>query len=103
MESIKEGQTVLLIWSGISPPQDLEQIVGRMTQLAGSTGKINVEHIDRLKLCMLLLNLIKFITLLFLKYCKILGNVRLAYKVHQHVFIKHGMYSTSTLNDQNGN
>ncbi|CAB4020751.1 anamorsin homolog [Paramuricea clavata] len=50
MDCIKEGQTVLLIWSGGSPPQDLEEIVGRMTQLAGSTGKVNVEHIDRLKL-----------------------------------------------------
>ena len=50
MESIKEGQKVLLIWSGVSPPQDLEQIVGRMTELAGSNGKVNVEHIDRLKL-----------------------------------------------------
>ena len=51
MESIKEGQTVLLIWSGISPPQDLEQVVSGMTQQAGSTGKVNVEHVDRLKLC----------------------------------------------------
>ena len=51
MESIKEGQTVLLIWSGISPPQDLEQVVSHMTQQAGSTGKVNVEHVDRLKLC----------------------------------------------------
>ena len=50
MESIKEGQKVLLIWSGVSPPQDLEQIVGRMTELAGSSGKVNVEHIDRLRL-----------------------------------------------------
>ena len=53
MEGIKEGQKVLLIWSGMSPPQDLEQIVGRMTELAGSSGKVNVEHIDRLKLCKL--------------------------------------------------
>jgi hypothetical protein len=53
MDCIKEGQTVLLIWSGVSPPQDLEEIVGRMTQLAGSSGKVNVEHIDRLKLCKL--------------------------------------------------
>jgi hypothetical protein len=54
MEGIKDSQKVLLIWSGVSPPQDLEQIVGRMTQLAGSGGKVNVEHIDRLKLCKLL-------------------------------------------------
>ena len=63
MEVIKEGQKVLLIWSGMSPPQDLEQIVGRMTELAGSSGKVNVEHIDRLKLCKLLT--------LFTKPCKV--------------------------------
>lgn len=51
MERIKEGQAVLLIWSGVSPPHDLKDIVGRMSQLVSSTGKVNVEHIDRLKLC----------------------------------------------------
>ena len=53
MENIKDGEKVLLIWSGLSPPQDLQQIVSRMSQLVGSSGKVNVEHVDRLKLCKL--------------------------------------------------
>ncbi len=53
MENIKDGEKVLLIWSGVTPPQDLQQIVSRMSQLVGSSGKVNVEHIDRLKLCKL--------------------------------------------------
>lgn len=50
MERIKKGQTVLLIWSGTSPTQDLEEIVAHMTQQAGPKGKVNVEHVERLKL-----------------------------------------------------
>ena len=53
MAGIKEGQTVLLIWSGVSPPQDIESVVGDMRQETGRSGKVNVEHVDRLKLCKL--------------------------------------------------
>ena len=51
MEGIKQGETILLIWSGMSPPDDLQQIVGEMNEMVGSDGKVNVEHTDRLKLC----------------------------------------------------
>ncbi|XP_028410066.1 anamorsin homolog [Dendronephthya gigantea] len=50
MEDIKERESVLLIWSGISPSQDLQEIVGRITELTGVCGKVSVEHVDRLKL-----------------------------------------------------
>ena len=53
MEDIKQGENALLIWSGISPSQDLQEIVASMTELTGVCGKVSVEHVDRLKLCKL--------------------------------------------------
>ena len=50
-EEVKEGQSVLLIWSGSTPPKKIEEIVARLNSSVGSTGKVSVEHEERLKLC----------------------------------------------------
>lgn len=52
MEKLKNGSIVLLVWAGNNPPQDLEEIVSQMNESVGTNGKIQLEHIDRLKLCM---------------------------------------------------
>ncbi|XP_046843224.1 anamorsin homolog [Xenia sp. Carnegie-2017] len=50
MEKLKNGSIVLFVWAGNNPPQDLEEIVSQMNESVGTNGKIQLEHIDRLKL-----------------------------------------------------
>ena len=50
-EEVKEGNRVLLIWSGITPPKKIEEIVNQLNSSVGSTGKVAVEHEERLQLC----------------------------------------------------
>lgn len=48
---VKEGDHVLLIWSGNVPPKQIEEIVHQLNSLVGSSGKVAVEHEERLKFC----------------------------------------------------
>lgn len=50
-EEVKQGQSVLLIWSGSTPPKKIEEIVVQLNSSVGLEGKVSVEHEERLKLC----------------------------------------------------
>lgn len=52
MEGIEvcAGQTVLLLWSGTTPTQDLQETVGDLQKRVQDRGRVQVEHIDRLAL-----------------------------------------------------
>lgn len=50
MDSNIAGHTVLLIWSGASPPEDIQETVDQLKGRVGGGGKVNLEHVDRLKL-----------------------------------------------------
>ena len=54
MDSNISGHAVLLMWSGISPPDDIQEVVDQLKERVGGDGKVNLEHVDRLKLCKLL-------------------------------------------------
>lgn len=47
---VSVGQKVLLLWSGSSPTQDLEETVSDLKDRVKDTGKVQVEHVDRLSL-----------------------------------------------------
>ena len=51
LPGVKEGDRVLLIWSGITPPEKLEERVHQLNSVVGPMGKVAVEHEERLKLC----------------------------------------------------
>ena len=51
MGEIKEGQRILVIWSGGAPPKKIQEIVVQLNSSVGSTGTVTVEHEERLKLC----------------------------------------------------
>ena len=48
---IQGGEKVVLLWGSSSPPEGLKTAVDQLTQKVGSTGKVQVEHIERLNLC----------------------------------------------------
>lgn len=50
LPGVKEGDRVLLIWSGITPPEKLEERVHQLNSVVGPMGKVAVEHEERLKL-----------------------------------------------------
>lgn len=50
MGEIKEGQRILVIWSGGAPPKKIQEIVVQLNSSVGSTGTVAVEHEERLKL-----------------------------------------------------
>ena len=52
MEGIEvlAGQSVLLLWSGTTPSQDLQETVSDLQKRVQDTGRVQVEHIDRLAL-----------------------------------------------------
>ena len=47
---VSTGQTVLLLWSGQSPTEDLQETVTDLQKRVQDTGRVQVEHIDRLSL-----------------------------------------------------
>ncbi|PFX21834.1 Anamorsin [Stylophora pistillata] len=47
---VKQGQHILVIWSGITPPKKIEEIVIQLNSSVGSTGVVAVENEERLKL-----------------------------------------------------
>ena len=51
LPGVKEGDRVLLIWSGITSPEKLEERVRQLNSVVGPMGKVAVEHEERLKLC----------------------------------------------------
>ena len=50
-DEVKQGQHILVIWSGITPPKKIEEIVIQLNSSVGSTGVVAVENEERLKLC----------------------------------------------------
>ena len=44
------GQTVLLLWSGSSPSEDIQETVSDVQARVQVTGRVQVEHVDRLSL-----------------------------------------------------
>ena len=44
------GQTVLLLWSGSTPSEDLQETVSDLQARVQGTGRVQVEHVDRLAL-----------------------------------------------------
>ena len=60
LPGVKEGDRVLLIWSGIAPPEKLEERVHQLNSVVGPMGKVAVEHEERLKLCkFMIVNVVK--------------------------------------------
>ncbi|XP_029205568.2 anamorsin homolog [Acropora millepora] len=49
-KEVKEGQKVLLIWSGNAPAKHVEEIVHQLKSLTGTTGRVALEHEERLLL-----------------------------------------------------
>lgn len=49
-DEVKQGQHILVIWSGITPPKKIEEIVIQLSSSVGSTGVVAVENEERLKL-----------------------------------------------------
>ena len=47
---VSAGQTVLILWSGQSPSEDLQDTVTDLQKRVQDSGRIQVEHIDRLAL-----------------------------------------------------
>lgn len=63
-KEVKEGQKVLLIWSGNAPAKHIEEIVHQLKSLTGATGNVALEHEERLLLCKFK-NVVFYVTLLF--------------------------------------
>ncbi|XP_068701184.1 anamorsin homolog isoform X1 [Montipora foliosa] len=47
-KGVTEGDQVLLIWSGTASPEKIEEIAHQLKALAGSKGKVALEHEERL-------------------------------------------------------
>lgn len=50
IDEVKQGQRILVIWSGISPPRKIEEVVIQLNSSVGSKGVVAVENEERLKL-----------------------------------------------------
>ena len=50
-KEVTEGDQVLLIWSGTASPEKIEEIAHQLKALAGSKGKVALEHEERLLMC----------------------------------------------------
>ena len=50
---IKAGDSVIFLWSGSTPPTELEKIVSTLKEDVGSNGKVQVEHEAMLLKCRL--------------------------------------------------
>lgn len=72
-KEVKEGQKVLLIWSGNAPAKHIEEIVHQLKSLTGTTGNVALEHEERLLLCKFkkyVVFYVRHLIILFL-YCKL--------------------------------
>lgn len=47
---VSVGQRVLLLWGGMVPPESMKDTVQVLTDATGNSGKVQVEHIERLAL-----------------------------------------------------
>ena len=52
---VSVGQKVLLLWSGNQDVKKLQQLVEALKKRVGETGKVQVENIERLTLCELMI------------------------------------------------
>jgi hypothetical protein len=48
---VKEGQRVLLMWSGTDTPGSMKDVVEQLQQKVGGAGKVQVEHADKIFDC----------------------------------------------------
>ena len=48
---IAAGSKVLLLWGASHSPESVKDSVNQLAQKVGSSGKVQVEHIERLQLC----------------------------------------------------
>ncbi len=50
--SLSRGQEVLFLWNAGNQPNDIQEAVGNVKTLVEPDGSVQVEHIERLHLCM---------------------------------------------------
>ena len=55
---VEQGHSVLLLWFGQDPAESMKDTVNRLLQKVGESGKVQVEHAERLVTCELLLLLL---------------------------------------------
>lgn len=48
---VQVGQQVLFLWSGDQPSETMKDTVNTLLQMVGETGRVQVEHVDRLSIC----------------------------------------------------
>ena len=48
---VKPGQAVLVVWSAGHSPEVIKATVEALTECVGSTGKVQVENLERLTMC----------------------------------------------------
>ena len=49
---LRSGQVVLLLWAGQQGgSNNIEEVVKSLSEQVGPTGRVQVEHVDRLKQC----------------------------------------------------
>ena len=48
---VEHGQRVLLLWFGQDPAESMKDTVNRLLQKVGESGKVQVEHAERLAMC----------------------------------------------------
>lgn len=49
--AVQTGQCILLLWNGQQPSDDMKKIVDTLLAQVGQSGKVQVEHVDRLTMC----------------------------------------------------
>ena len=49
--AFSKGENILLLWSGKTPPKQIEEVVRELNSKVGNEGKVSVEHEERLAMC----------------------------------------------------
>ncbi|KAL5022484.1 hypothetical protein ScPMuIL_001639 [Solemya velum] len=48
VSSVHPNETVLLLWTGLQPPASISSLMGNLKNSVGSSGRIQMEHMERL-------------------------------------------------------
>ena len=48
---VEAGQSILLLWFGQNPAESMKDTVNDLLQRVGESGKVQVEHVERLSVC----------------------------------------------------
>ena len=51
ISNILPGQHVIILWSSVNPPTNIESVVNALKNQTGNDGKIQVEHVDIIQSC----------------------------------------------------